>query len=109
MKTSGERILTTHVGSLPRSKAVTDGVFARENEQDFDPEAVEPCRLPGGRAGRQPVQTVVGADEQAAVRLAHDLQDRSSNRALSTLPVLSLIHISEPTRPELVSRMTSSA
>ncbi|HEY5410477.1 MAG TPA: cobalamin-independent methionine synthase II family protein [Caulobacteraceae bacterium] len=31
MKTSSERILTTHVGSLPRSQAVTDVVFAREN------------------------------------------------------------------------------
>ena len=30
MKTSNERILTTHVGSLPRSKAVTDAVFGRE-------------------------------------------------------------------------------
>ena len=33
MKTSEKRILTTHVGSLPRSKAVTEGVFAKENEQ----------------------------------------------------------------------------
>ncbi len=40
MKTSTDRILTTHVGSLPRSKAVTDGVFARENEQDYDPQAL---------------------------------------------------------------------
>lgn len=31
MKTSNERILTTHVGSLPRSKAVTDVVFAQEH------------------------------------------------------------------------------
>ena len=30
MKTSQDRILTTHVGSLPRSKAVTDTVFAQE-------------------------------------------------------------------------------
>ena len=30
MKTSIDRILTTHVGSLPRSKAVTDMVFAEE-------------------------------------------------------------------------------
>lgn len=37
MKSSTERILTTHVGSLPRSKAVTDGVFAKENGGDFDP------------------------------------------------------------------------
>ena len=31
MKTSRDRILTTHVGSLPRSQAVTDVLFAREN------------------------------------------------------------------------------
>jgi 5-methyltetrahydropteroyltriglutamate--homocysteine methyltransferase len=30
MKTSTDRILTTHVGSLPRSAAVTDAVFGRE-------------------------------------------------------------------------------
>jgi len=30
------RILTTHVGSLPRSTAVTDYVFAKENEQPYD-------------------------------------------------------------------------
>jgi 5-methyltetrahydropteroyltriglutamate--homocysteine methyltransferase len=30
MKRSSERILTTHVGSLPRSQAVTDVLFARE-------------------------------------------------------------------------------
>jgi 5-methyltetrahydropteroyltriglutamate--homocysteine methyltransferase len=36
MKISTDRILTTHVGSLPRSRAVTDGVFARENEQPYD-------------------------------------------------------------------------
>lgn len=40
MQRSRDRILTTHVGSLPRSKAVTDGVFARENEQPFDPDAL---------------------------------------------------------------------
>lgn len=40
MRTSTDRILTTHVGSLPRSKAVTDLVFAKEhgkpvNENEF--------------------------------------------------------------------------
>ncbi len=30
MKSSNDRILTTHVGSLPRSKAVTDAVYGRE-------------------------------------------------------------------------------
>ena len=33
-----QRILTTHVGSLPRSKAVTDLVFALEREKPVDPE-----------------------------------------------------------------------
>jgi 5-methyltetrahydropteroyltriglutamate--homocysteine methyltransferase len=41
MKNSSERILTTHVGSLPRSQAVTDLVFARERSEtpDFGPAA----------------------------------------------------------------------
>ena len=34
MQLSIDRILTTHVGSLPRSKAVTDVVFAREAGQE---------------------------------------------------------------------------
>ena len=32
MRSSTERILTTHVGSLPRSQAVTDVLFARERD-----------------------------------------------------------------------------
>ena len=39
MKLSTERILTTHVGSLPRSQAVTDVVFARENGTPEPPDA----------------------------------------------------------------------
>ena len=36
MKHSTDRILTTHVGSLPRSKAVTDVVFGRERGDAID-------------------------------------------------------------------------
>jgi 5-methyltetrahydropteroyltriglutamate--homocysteine methyltransferase len=36
MKTSKDRILTTHVGSLPRSKAVTDVIFGLENGEEID-------------------------------------------------------------------------
>jgi hypothetical protein len=39
MKHSVHRILTTHVGSLPRSKAVTDVVFGRERGDVIDPTA----------------------------------------------------------------------
>ena len=36
---STDRILTTHVGSLPRSEAVTEGIFALEREEEIDVEA----------------------------------------------------------------------
>ena len=31
------KILTSHVGSLPRSQEVVDFIFAREKGNDFDP------------------------------------------------------------------------
>ena len=37
------RILTTHVGSLPRSQAVVDFLFARERGEPFDPTAFDAC------------------------------------------------------------------
>ena len=36
MNTSKDRILTTHVGSLPRTQHVTDLIFAQENGADYD-------------------------------------------------------------------------
>ena len=39
MQHSKDRILTTHVGSLPRSQAVTDVLFAREHGTVADPHA----------------------------------------------------------------------
>jgi 5-methyltetrahydropteroyltriglutamate--homocysteine methyltransferase len=39
MKRSIDRILTTHVGSLPRSQAVTDVLFARERNEVKDAQA----------------------------------------------------------------------
>jgi 5-methyltetrahydropteroyltriglutamate--homocysteine methyltransferase len=39
LERSSERILTTHVGSLPRSQAVTEVLFARENGTLADPMA----------------------------------------------------------------------
>ena len=34
------KILTSHVGSLPRSQDVVDYIFARENNQQFDLELI---------------------------------------------------------------------
>jgi 5-methyltetrahydropteroyltriglutamate--homocysteine methyltransferase len=39
MKLSSERILTTHVGSLPRTQTVVDLLMARENQTGHDPQA----------------------------------------------------------------------
>ncbi|MFT5893598.1 MAG: 5-methyltetrahydropteroyltriglutamate--homocysteine methyltransferase, partial [bacterium] len=36
MEISSDNILTTHVGSLPRPKDVTDLVFAKEKEEPVD-------------------------------------------------------------------------
>ena len=41
MRLSTERILTTHVGSLPRSQAVVDMLFARENGAPYDADAFD--------------------------------------------------------------------
>ena len=37
MKTSSERILTTHVGSMPRPQYVVDQLFAQDQGQVYDP------------------------------------------------------------------------
>ncbi len=37
------RILTSHVGSLPRTQDVVDFIFARENEEAFDQNAFDRC------------------------------------------------------------------
>jgi len=37
------KVLTTHVGSLPRTQDVVDFIFARENEQSFDQAAFDAC------------------------------------------------------------------
>jgi 5-methyltetrahydropteroyltriglutamate--homocysteine methyltransferase len=42
MHRSTDRILSTHVGSLPRSKAVADVLFARERDDVADPEMGAP-------------------------------------------------------------------
>jgi 5-methyltetrahydropteroyltriglutamate--homocysteine methyltransferase len=48
MKTSRDRILTTHVGSLPRSQAVVDVLFGRERGE-----------LSGGNDGREVIRDAV--------------------------------------------------
>jgi 5-methyltetrahydropteroyltriglutamate--homocysteine methyltransferase len=65
MKTSKDRILTTHVGSLPRSKAVTDVVFAAENGATED---VSEAR----GIIREAVSEVVARQSEAGVDVVSD-------------------------------------
>jgi 5-methyltetrahydropteroyltriglutamate--homocysteine methyltransferase len=65
MKTSENRILTTHVGSLPRSRAVTDVVFAREKGETLDEDAARSII-------RDAVREVVRRQAEAGVDLVSD-------------------------------------
>lgn len=65
MKISEDRILTTHVGSLPRSKAVTDGVFAKENGELENEKALR-------KVIREAVHEVVRQQLEAGVDIVSD-------------------------------------
>ncbi|MEM9932622.1 MAG: epoxyalkane--coenzyme M transferase, partial [Bacteroidota bacterium] len=65
MQISQERILTTHVGSLPRSKAVTDLVFAKEREETVD-EAVFHATI------KQAIYEVVARQKEVGVDIVSD-------------------------------------
>ncbi|HEX5729729.1 cobalamin-independent methionine synthase II family protein [Microbacterium sp.] len=60
-----ERILTTHVGSLPRSAEVTDLVFAREREEPVDPSVLADVMLAA-------VDAVVARQVAAGIDLVSD-------------------------------------
>lgn len=65
MKTSTDRVLTTHVGSLPRSKAVTDVLFARENGT-LEDEAAAAATI------AQAVKDVVRRQVEAGIDIVND-------------------------------------
>ena len=74
------RILTTHVGSLPRSQIVADLLFAREREQPFDPAAYEAAMEHGTHAVLAN-QAAIGIDipsdgETSKISYATYLKDR---------------------------------
>ncbi|MCY4361323.1 MAG: cobalamin-independent methionine synthase II family protein [Gammaproteobacteria bacterium] len=65
METSTDRILTTHVGSLPRSRKVTEAVFAKENGELDDECALQ-------ETVKQAVQAVVRRQVEAGVDVVSD-------------------------------------
>jgi 5-methyltetrahydropteroyltriglutamate--homocysteine methyltransferase len=78
MKTSRERILTTHVGSLPRSKAVTDVVFAHERGEEL-PSATQVIRAAVEDVVRRQVEAgidIVSDGEMGKISYATYIKDR---------------------------------
>ena len=80
MKTSKDRILTTHVGSLTRSQAVTDVVFAREHGKQLD-EAAASATIRDAVSDVVQLQAVAGVDivsdgEMSKISYATYIKDR---------------------------------
>jgi 5-methyltetrahydropteroyltriglutamate--homocysteine methyltransferase len=65
MKLSSERILTTHVGSLPRSAAVIDLLYKKENGEEYD-------RAAFAAAIRAGVTEVVAKQHAAGIDIVSD-------------------------------------
>jgi 5-methyltetrahydropteroyltriglutamate--homocysteine methyltransferase len=88
MKRSTDRILTTHVGSLPRSQAVTDVVFARERDEVRDVAAdAAVIRTAVAEVVRQQVATgidVVSDGEMSKISYATYIAKRFSGFAGDT-------------------------
>ena len=59
------KILTTHVGSLPRTQDVVDFIFAREREEPYDQNAFDACMT-------QAVHDTVGKQKAAGVEIVSD-------------------------------------
>jgi len=80
MKLSTDRILTTHVGSLPRSQAVTDVVFGKENGTLEDESSYAPTIASAvNDVVRQQVETgvdIVSDGEMSKISYATYIKDR---------------------------------
>jgi 5-methyltetrahydropteroyltriglutamate--homocysteine methyltransferase len=80
MKLSRDRILTTHVGSLPRSKVVVDLLFRREQGEPYDPVEYERIMMEGvSGAVRKQVEIgidVVSDGETSKIAYSTYIKDR---------------------------------
>src|SRR5215467_15662151 len=65
MKTSTERILTTHVGSLPRPQDVVDFLFAEDRGEPFDAQEYD-------KTLRRAVADVIARQSEAGIDIVSD-------------------------------------
>ena len=106
MKRSEDRILTTHAGSLPRPpelRAMLDAKNQGEayNQAEFDKRVTMAVKEVVDKQVEIGID-VIGEGEESKPGFANYLDERMAGfelRELEPGQVLSLIHISEPTRP----------
>ncbi len=74
------KILTTHVGSLPRSQTVVDYIFARERSEAYDPDEFDTCMTSAVsetvRRQREAGIDVVSDGETSKISYATYVKDR---------------------------------
>ena len=74
------KILTTHVGSLPRTQEVVDFIFAREKEQPYDQAAFDACMTSAvSETARRQVEAgvdIVSDGETSKISYATYVKDR---------------------------------
>lgn len=90
MKTSTDRILTTHVGSMPRLQYVVDQLFAQDRGDDYDPQAFDAAMT---RAVREVVakQVAAGVDivsdgEMSKISYATYIRHRLTGFEIADVP-----------------------
>ncbi|MBL8164741.1 MAG: cobalamin-independent methionine synthase II family protein [Anaerolineae bacterium] len=90
MKTSTDRILTTHVGSMPRPQYVVDQLFAQDRGENYDPAAFDAVMT---RAVHEVVakQTAAGVDivsdgEMSKISYATYIRHRLTGFEIADVP-----------------------
>ena len=108
MKTSSSRILTTHVGSLPRPQDVVDCLFAQDRGEPLDPHKFESV-LSAAVANVVQHQADAGVDvvsdgEMGKISYATYVHDRLTGfEGQGTMPGLADL-IDEPVRISITIR-----
>jgi 5-methyltetrahydropteroyltriglutamate--homocysteine methyltransferase len=109
MKTSQDRILTTHVGSLPRSEAVFALLEAREGRKDFDADQFEGTIRQGVLdIVRRQVETgvdVVSDGETSKISYATYVHDRLAGFSDEGSPGPSKPHLDVAAFPDFRKKM----
>src|SRR5579885_919353 len=97
MKTSQDRILTTHVGSLPRPPELKDLLVRKDQGQPYDPEQLQ-------RLVRQAVADIVRRQRAVGIDIVNDGEMSKPGYSTYVADRLSGFAGHEPAKPRLDTR-----